>query len=178
VGAEDVAEEYVVARESIIETEAMVEYDKLQPGAHEALDFLANHGDLVLVTLRTRRDLLEQQLARWNLASRFSMVISGDSGIKPRWLIKQRMVKDALPDRKILAIIGDTETDILAGKALGCTTIAVLSGIRNRDRLLNIQPDHIVAGLASVGAEELLSAQQVLHIAPRELENRRPAPAP
>ncbi|MBU0758129.1 MAG: HAD hydrolase-like protein [Nanoarchaeota archaeon] len=41
-------------------------------------------------------------------------------------------------------IIGDSESDILAGKALKIKTIAVLSGIRNKDTLAELEPDMIV----------------------------------
>lgn len=154
-GAESISDQYAAQRSTQIETESSLSHDRLQPHALRALDFLAEYGDLVLVTLRTRRDLLEQQLRDWGLMSHFSLVLSGDYGLKPRWLIKQRMVNEALPGRRHLAIIGDTETDILAGKSLGCRTIAVLNGIRSETFLAETQPDHMVADLASVCAEHL-----------------------
>jgi phosphoglycolate phosphatase-like HAD superfamily hydrolase len=46
-------------------------------------------------------------------------------------------------------MIGDTETDLIAAQTHGIKVIGVLSGIRNRDQLVQYQPDHIVADLAA-----------------------------
>jgi len=41
-------------------------------------------------------------------------------------------------------MVGDTEADIGAGKLTGLRTAAVLSGIRNREFLLQAQPDSLL----------------------------------
>jgi phosphoglycolate phosphatase-like HAD superfamily hydrolase len=47
-------------------------------------------------------------------------------------------------------IVGDTETDIAAGKELSLTTVAVLNGIRTRRMLEMCQPDHIIDSFADI----------------------------
>jgi phosphoglycolate phosphatase-like HAD superfamily hydrolase len=46
-------------------------------------------------------------------------------------------------------MIGDTETDLIAAQTHGIRVIGVLSGIRDHDRLVQYQPDRIVADLAA-----------------------------
>ena len=47
-------------------------------------------------------------------------------------------------------VIGDTETDILAGKSLSIGTIAVLSGVRRRKRLASVKPDYIIRDISQL----------------------------
>jgi phosphoglycolate phosphatase-like HAD superfamily hydrolase len=41
-------------------------------------------------------------------------------------------------------VVGDGTTDILAGRAAGAVTVAVLWGYRGREELVGAQPDHVV----------------------------------
>ena len=45
-------------------------------------------------------------------------------------------------------LIGDTETDIEAGKHLGYTTIAITNGIRNEKILKCSDPDHMYSSIS------------------------------
>ena len=55
-------------------------------------------------------------------------------------LIKKFLQDNCDPDH---IVIGDTETDIIAGNELGLKTIAVLNGIRTKELLLKSNPDFI-----------------------------------
>jgi phosphoglycolate phosphatase-like HAD superfamily hydrolase len=74
------------------------------------------------------------------------------------WLMGQALAE--LPPVAKTLMIGDTEADILAAKAHGIPVIAVLSGIRNRDRLQRHQPDWIVANLGE--AVDIVVGQSAL----------------
>ncbi len=45
-------------------------------------------------------------------------------------------------------MIGDTEADIIAAKTHNIRVVGVLSGIRDRERLEEYQPDHIAKNLS------------------------------
>ena len=47
-------------------------------------------------------------------------------------------------------IIGDTETDIMAGKQLGLRTVGVLSGIRTREHLEAAGADVVLSSIVDV----------------------------
>ena len=49
-------------------------------------------------------------------------------------------------------MVGDGTTDILAGRAAGCATVAVLWGYRTRDELRGCAPDHFAASVEELAA--------------------------
>ncbi|MBC8182570.1 HAD family hydrolase [candidate division KSB1 bacterium] len=124
-----------------IETLKYLEKDSLQPGVIDVLKQCKQKNNLVMVTLRQRREKLLTQLKQLNLTQYFDDILDSGDDIKPRWKIKYNLIKDYLNDNdgKVHTIIGDTETDILAGNNLGFISIAVLCGIRNEE-LLKAKP--------------------------------------
>ena len=60
---------------------------------------------------------------------------------------KSRVINKLRRDNKS-AIIGDTEMDILVGKNLEILSIAVLSGIRNKEKLDAYKPDYIIEDIS------------------------------
>jgi len=46
-------------------------------------------------------------------------------------------------------MVGDTSTDIAAGKSAGCRTILVRTGFAGRDGRAEVHPDHVVADLSA-----------------------------
>ena len=47
-------------------------------------------------------------------------------------------------------MVGDTENDILPANKLGISTIAVTTGIRNRNHLLELSPKYIIDNIEEV----------------------------
>ncbi|HTS16505.1 MAG TPA: HAD hydrolase-like protein [Verrucomicrobiae bacterium] len=129
-----------------VERPDYLEFDSIIHGAKEQLSRLRDCHPLVLVTLRQKPELLHQQIDRLDLRRFFSGILSaspiGDGADTKRRLIQTNRFKYAGG-----VIVGDTEVDIGAGKALGLSTIAVLSGIRNRKQLMNEKPDHIAVDI-------------------------------
>jgi phosphoglycolate phosphatase-like HAD superfamily hydrolase len=41
-------------------------------------------------------------------------------------------------------MIGDSATDIMAGKKAGITTVAVTFGIGNKQKMVDVHPDHVI----------------------------------
>jgi phosphoglycolate phosphatase len=138
---------YLRRRLELLETPEYMAHDRPWPWTHAVLAHLSAAMPLVLVTARSRRSLLLEQLDRLGLACFFHEVLSTAAG--PRVdeqkaaLIRDYLQRHRLPHEGH-TIIGDTEADIGAGRLLGLRTVAVLSGIRNRELLLRAEPDFLL----------------------------------
>jgi phosphoglycolate phosphatase-like HAD superfamily hydrolase len=132
-------------------------YDELIPGAVETLEKIQDLGiDLVVMTLR-RVNQLEFALNTHNLHSFFPpsrrYCLANDylkqADVREKPLLMKRALKE-LPPALDLWMVGDTEADIVAAKTYKVKVIGVLSGIRDRQRLEQYQPDLIVNHLGEV----------------------------
>lgn len=128
-----------------IEDDEVLRDDLLQPGLTELLPELAAQHSLYLVTVRRCRDALERQLARLGLTWHFVAVLSGQETAAPAWQLKRDLITGCvLPAPGVDWIIGDTETEIFAGRALGLRTVAVCNGIRSEAFLRAHEPDYLL----------------------------------
>ena len=146
---------YVSRRLELIETSEYLVHDRPWPWARAILTRLATAGPLVLVTARANRPLLLEQLDRLDLASFFHEVLSTPAGLRVDEQ-KAALIRDYLArhghgedpagskTRPRAWIVGDTEADIGAGRLTGLRTVAVLSGIRDREFLLRAEPDYLL----------------------------------
>jgi len=128
-----------------IETYKYQKLDRLQNGALEILSKISNDNELVMVTLRRNRQRLLEQLDELNLKHYFKSILSSGEDLKPRWKIKFNLINEYLLNshNHNHMIIGDTETDIVAGNNLGFYTIGLLCGIRNK-KLIDSKPDKLL----------------------------------
>lgn len=141
----DCFQNYFDRRKELIETQ---KYWKLDTVWREVRSFIANsslRGKLILVTLRHDKEQLEEQLKFLNIRHWFDCILSnnGDYHKENRHLAKVHLINKKFPIAKGW-FIGDTETDIRCGKALGLTTIGVTFGIRSHDLISKENPDVIV----------------------------------
>jgi phosphoglycolate phosphatase-like HAD superfamily hydrolase len=129
--------------------------DLIVPGSIAALERIqASGSELFVMTLR-RTCELEPALKQYNLDrffpahSRYCLpdnyVKHGD--VEAKTQLMDRSIAELKPDPNTW-MIGDTEADIIAAQTHQIKVIGVLSGIRDRDRLAQYQPDKIVANLA------------------------------
>ncbi|MDR3640130.1 MAG: HAD hydrolase-like protein [Humidesulfovibrio sp.] len=151
-GAEGLFDTYRPLRKERIETDRYLALDRLQPGALAVLDMLRERFGLVLVTLRSSRVQLEKELAGLGLQERLDLVLSSGLETTPRWRIKHDMILERFGSSAASAAaqVGDTETDILAAKALGIFAIGVLSGIRSETILREAGPDRLIDGITGL----------------------------
>jgi len=140
-----------------LETPEMLSLDKLRVGTETALGKLYTKTPIILVTQRRDATELQNQLARLGVKKYFAEVLSGSPkpGRRPtpddRWKHKAELVKTRyrmLPTQALL--MGDTETDVKAARALGFEVWLVEGGHRNKDLQIKADPDRIEADL--VGA--------------------------
>jgi phosphoglycolate phosphatase-like HAD superfamily hydrolase len=149
------AEAFARLRRNTVHTLPYLKYDTPIPGAIATLERLISLKiDLVVMTMRRVREL-EDAFQRYELGRFFppdrryclrdDYVKIADVEDKPK-LMQQALAE--LPPAADTWMIGDTEADIIAAKRNNIKVIAVLSGIRNHDRLVQHQPDWIVNTLA------------------------------
>lgn len=155
---------------AIVNQPQLLEKDRLQPGVKWTLSLLHSRGvRLVLVTLREQNQVT-QILQNHGLARLFSAVWgTQDSGAAYNNYaeVKTQLLQAAIAQEKIAKessyMVGDTEADILAGKACGVETIALTCGLRSRSYLEQFNPSHIINDLLSAG-HYLLRQNQVVAV--------------
>ncbi|NET09532.1 MAG: HAD family hydrolase [Symploca sp. SIO2B6] len=139
--------EFQAIRKSKIETTQYLKFDAVWCGISEMLSILSNKYPLFLVTLRSSREMLIWQIEYLKIKSHFTAILSAPGDISPngKASIKNNLVRRYLglnDEQKIEGwFIGDTETDVNAGKALGTETAAVTFGIRTVEQLKQVEPN-------------------------------------
>lgn len=130
-------------------------FDRIVPGSIAALAKIqASNSELLVMTLRRTCELMSA-FTQYDLAQFFSphhryclpndYVKHGDVRAKTQLMTTALTQLNPDPDTWM---IGDTEADIIAAQTHDLRVIGVLSGIRDRDRLEQYQPDKIVSNLA------------------------------
>lgn len=132
-----------------IEDPEYLRIDTVLPGVVKALDAFHTLGDCYLVTLRRNRQNVLWELNYLGLTSHFTEILTGHSETDG-YDVKIELMRKKLGSSEGV-MIGDTEADVISGKELGMQTFAVTSGIRDKEFLLELAPDHIVAGVTEVG---------------------------
>ena len=135
-----------------IELPLYTRFDRLVPGARHSLVRLGREFELVLITLRRDGRELRRQLRHLGLDQLFShLLVSGDHGGAN--LTKAQLLSLAVPPEKRKSIVvGDTEEDVLAARAMRAPVIAVLTGMRDRAFLAALSPDLIIESVAQLPA--------------------------
>jgi phosphoglycolate phosphatase-like HAD superfamily hydrolase len=131
--------EYQQQWKLLIEAPSYLELDTWLPGAEATLRSLAAQYPVVIVTLRRKARSVRAQLRSLHCPE-IAQVLSAP-GLNDPVAAKARLIQSSLYYTRSAVIAGDTEIDIRAGKALGLTTIAVLSGVRSSARLASESPD-------------------------------------
>lgn len=162
------ARKFALLRRENVHSLPYLVYDRLVPGAVAALERLKNNQDvdLGIVTMRRWRELeipLEQNNLKHFFRCDRCYCLQNDYEKNTDTEDKTRLMKRALtelPPVQETWMIGDTEADIIAAKTHRIHAIGVLSGIRDRDRLQQFEPDYIVSDLAAAVA--LIAEQSAL----------------
>ncbi|NER81002.1 MAG: HAD family hydrolase [Leptolyngbya sp. SIO1D8] len=157
---DDQARQFAMLRRETVHNPTYLKHDLLLPGAVEALENIqALNAHLVVMTMR-RTKTLDWALAHHQLERFFPPEVRyclPDDHVKTHDDIeKTRLMEKALaelPEACTAWMIGDTEADIAAARAHDVPVVAVLSGIRNQERLETYGPDCIVDNLQAAVAE-------------------------
>jgi phosphoglycolate phosphatase len=139
----------------IVNRPVLLQQDKLQPGVSWALNLLRTEGaKLILVTLRDR-DEANSILEQHGLRSLFTAIYGTDNSqaayqnyAELKTQLLDRAIRDHCHVSKQDAwMVGDTEADILAGRAMGIPTIGLTCGIRSHQQLNLLEPTRIETDL-------------------------------
>jgi phosphoglycolate phosphatase len=142
----------------LVNQPALLSKDYLQPGVRWALSLLRFSGArLSVVTLRRQAEA-EQLLHEYGLAHLFDQICGTEvddlAAYKNYADCKQKLLSNVLArcqrlEAKKAWMIGDTEADVLAGQAVGVSTIALTCGIRSHRYLTQLQPTRVHNNLLS-----------------------------
>jgi HAD superfamily hydrolase (TIGR01509 family) len=117
------------------------------PNIQTTLQTLQQKAKLALITMRNvPKTTITKELQQFGLANYFTHIITAQDTHKPKpspeALIKTLQAIDVqICD---CLIIGDSVSDIKAGKAAGAKTAAVLSGLFSQQELAKLNPDLIL----------------------------------
>lgn len=145
---ESLFSDYQKLRTSLIECRTYLSMNKLVQDIEKNLNFLKQHGNLVLVTTRYNRENLFWELNDKKIASYFDQVLCDGQAHESSAETKIRLIKSyAQSTRKNDTIIGDTEAEILCAKSLNIISVVVTSGIRTKEYLESLKPNFLVTDL-------------------------------
>lgn len=144
--SEPLFSKYNHTRINLIESGKYLKFDTVWP---ELFDFIPSSKifrKIMLVTLRKKRQQLINQLENLGISDWFENIISVvNNGVNcERHLLKVDSILKIYPNNLSGIFVGDTETDMRAGKILGLKTIAVTYGIRSPEHLTQEKPDIIL----------------------------------
>lgn len=134
-------------------------FDTLFPETVPVLTRLAATYRCALVSLRRSATALRAQLAVFGLTPFFESIQNAAPGADPAFE-KARLIRKTVPEDDPAIVIGDSEADVAAANVLGHLSIAVSSGIRDRDILARDHPGYVVDGID--GVEEVLRRERLL----------------
>lgn len=146
------ARNFARLRSQTVHSLPYLHYDKIHADAISTLSRIQEMDvDLLVMTMRRQKELAEAfnryQLDRFFPENR-RYCLSDDyiktTDVQDKPLLMQKALTELTPVEDTW-MVGDTEADIVAAKTNKIKVIGVLSGIRDRQQLLQYQPDYIVA---------------------------------
>ncbi|MFZ2153290.1 MAG: HAD-IA family hydrolase [Microgenomates group bacterium] len=143
---------YKQRRNEVIETKEFLKYDYVWKEMFEILPKLKKDNTLNILTSRTYSEIAKQQITELGLNMFFEEVIVAECLSDKRWKDKGKILQEfnKKSNAEKVFMIGDTETDILAGKSAGVITIGVDYGIRDKDWLELVSPDFLVGSISNL----------------------------
>ncbi|MEO0407516.1 MAG: HAD hydrolase-like protein [Cyanobacteria bacterium P01_A01_bin.135] len=158
----------------------LLHHDCLHPSAKKGLLLLHERGiHLMLVTLRSQGQVID--LLREHRMERLFIRILGTPEVQAAYRnnvdYKTELLSccwrdycQAYSTPNHAWMVGDTEADILAGRRLGISTVALTCGIRSRAYLARFQPTHIQDNLMAAARKLLRVKQQYLATTPESFD--------
>jgi HAD superfamily hydrolase (TIGR01509 family) len=123
------------------------------PNIHSTLENLSQRAKLALITMRfVPKAQVAQELQQFNIARYFSHIVTALDTHKPKPSPEALIRSIKALDVNICecTIVGDSVSDVRAGKAAGTMTVAVLSGLFSREELAREKPDLILKDVTSL----------------------------
>lgn len=125
----------------------------LMPQVSATLQNLSQKAKIALITMRSvPKEILAQELRQFDIAQHFSCIITAKDVPKPKPSPEGLFVGSKIMGVSVRAcvIAGDSVNDIRAGKLAGAKTVAVLSGLYDREELSKENPDLILPDVSKL----------------------------
>lgn len=143
------SEEDIVAFEKTwlmnVEQSEWLTLDKPFDGVTNYLFGLKDVHSMYLVTARQNEDSARRQIASLGWAGMFKGIL-----VTGQKMDKSKLIRSTLTPHEKDWMVGDTISDILAGKQLGIRTAVVLSGYLTRQEAVRYEPDQIGDGVQNL----------------------------
>jgi len=124
----------------------IADFSRPYAGMFEILEHFSTKKKAVLTN--KPQEFMEALFRRLDLVRHFDIAVGGQAGLKlkpdPEAILKILNHLNVQPAHAVM--IGDSENDILAGKAAGVMTCAVTFGFRPKENLLPLHPDFVANG--------------------------------
>jgi HAD superfamily hydrolase (TIGR01509 family) len=117
------------------------------PGVAKTLEMLSQNAKLALVTMRfVPKEQVINELSQFGLSKYFAHVVTALDTSKPKPSPEALIncVRTLGVQMCDCIMVGDSVSDVRAGKAAGARTVAVLSGLFSRQELFAEKPDFII----------------------------------
>lgn len=138
INSEDRIEAFLLQRKALMESLEYLAVDKLFAGMLNVLKSLSTTFDVHIITIRHNQENTMAQLRSLDLDRYSCHIVKGN---------KEEQMK-LIPN--LCYMVGDTENDIIPANNVGIKSIAVTTGIRSKELLLEMNPTFIVDGLDEI----------------------------
>lgn len=138
-----------------IESSCMLDHDRLFPFIKEWIKMNGEIFRFGLVTLRTSRNNLMEQLDKLCLRDLFTAIAAVPHQQKAH-LAKAKAAVELFPSERALCWIGDSEVDMKAAAEIGVRAIGVSSGIRPPEVLLAHGATDVYDELSMLDLQEII----------------------
>jgi phosphoglycolate phosphatase len=145
--AEDKVSEFSELWLKKIETPEYLAQDKLFPFTKDVLKIIKERGfDIYYVTLRQYADRVLREIEDKGIEAYCRRCLVSEAKTTKEALIRDAGIWLSRDD----IFIGDTGVDVMTGRALGIRTVAVLSGFRNKEILIEYAPEIIIDDISTL----------------------------
>ncbi|MFI6509830.1 HAD family hydrolase [Streptosporangium sp. NPDC050855] len=124
------------------------------PGVVEALDKLRGADVKVCLVTGFSRAMLGRVLAALNWADKIDLALCPEDAGRGRPmpdLVLTAVMRLGIEDVRQVAVVGDSESDMLSGRRAGASLVAgILTGVHSRERLLKGGATHILDSVADL----------------------------
>jgi len=144
--AEEVFEKFYSIRTRRMETHQYMEKDRIWPELVPVLPKISQKHHLTLVTLRMDEKALRWELEHLGMADVFFLVVKPNTGFGTPITASSKIniMRENFGQNKLQGwIVGDTDVDVLTGKATGLSTAAVSFGLQDASLLEELKPDKL-----------------------------------
>jgi pyrophosphatase PpaX len=121
-------------------------------GAIECVLRLLANGFLVALVSNGTREMVDEFMKHFGLEKRVHLSLSSDDVVRakpdPFPILYTLQYLDVVPTESVM--VGDSATDIFAGRKAGLPTVGVLSGVADRSDLEACEADCIVDSVADL----------------------------